>query len=115
MELLNCPFCGRRPELTTGIGIQSLQVPAYHFVHCLHCGNLTCLCGTENEAISKWNRRVSIKESGETSINNRFVAEAQMPPDCESCPVEACVIAGDNKCFGSAVCHGMLWRHFTKR
>lgn len=57
-ELKPCPFCGGEAKIykTKTTSLTDTLIPCY-FVFCKQCCCQTQYSKTENEAISKWNRR----------------------------------------------------------
>lgn len=56
--LLPCPFCGNEEP---GIRIRRFENPTFALVECCHCeASISAQeCPTEEEAIVRWNTRVS--------------------------------------------------------
>lgn len=59
-KLMPCPFCGGDDcELTETKQQVNYKLRASYFCGCPDCGVYTDYCETKEEAIERWNRRVS--------------------------------------------------------
>lgn len=69
VELLNCPFCGGKAEITHGTSGD------YYGVGCLVCGATiyTDVFLYRDDAINAWNRRVNKEENVSSKIENRII------------------------------------------
>ena len=56
-----CPFCGGKAELVEDVWSDN----EYCYVTCVDCHAGTNACDTQDEAVAKWNSRVSEAEEKE--------------------------------------------------
>lgn len=83
-KLLPCPFCGGEPKLMQA------------WVECKKCRAMTAVSGTQNEAISAWNRRPVAKKTKVENLKH-LLDLVSLNPDLPVLPiVDADCVASDD-------------------